>query len=407
MGGDWYFAADLTPFALIGFFLSLLAFPFASKKLTPRNLLLLSALLACHITASITYYYYTLDNTADAPMYYYDRSGLGQTKFAFGTVFMIRFTQFLAGTIGGTYFDYFIIFQAFGFWGIVLMMRTFEEIHDRIGVAPAPATIGLLFFPGLHFWSSALGKDAPMLLATSLATWAALQLRSRIVQFVLALGIMVLIRPHVALIAVMSLAIAAVIHRGRQGATKVILVAVTVIGAILISGTVESTLHVDLSSADSISDWIASKQETFGSVAGTTTTVGSFPIRLFSLMFRPMFIDAHGAFGLIASGENVASILMIAFLIRNRREAFFLTRSVYFVSFSLVFWWFLAFLLAVVYYNVGLGLRQRTMFMPPFFAFFVAQWAYHRLNSMQRTVLPANQEVRQDDSIQPAASDGA
>jgi hypothetical protein len=246
-----------------------------------------------------------------------------------------------------------------------------------------------------------------MLLATSLATWAALQLRTRIVQFVLALGIMVLIRPHVALIAVMSLAIAAVIHRGRQGATKALLVAGTVIGAILIAGTVESTLHVDLSSADSISDWIASKQETFAGNQGTTTTSGPFPVRLFSLMFRPMFIDAHGVFGLIASAENVASILMIAFLIRNRREAFFLTRSVYFVSFTLVFWWFLAFLLAVVYYNVGLGLRQRTMFMPPFFAFFVAQWAYHRLNSMQRTVLPANQEVRQDDSIQPAASDGA
>jgi hypothetical protein len=407
MGGDWYFAADLTPYALIGFFLSLLAFPFASKKLTSKNLLLLSALLICHITASVIYYNYTLDNTADAPMYYYDRSGLGQTKFAFGTVFMIRFTQFLAKTIGGTYFDYFIIFQAFGFWGIVLMMRTFEEIHDRVGVPPAPATIGLLFFPGLNFWSSALGKDAPMLLATSLATWAALQLRTRIVQFALALGIMVLIRPHVALIAVMSLAIAAVIHRGRQGATKVILVAATVIGAILISGTVESTLHVDLSSADSISDWIASKQETFGSVVGTTTTSGSFPLRLFSLMFRPMFIDANGVFGLIASAENVASILMIAFLIRNRREAFFLTRSVYFVAFSLVFWWFLAFLLAVLYYNVGLGLRQRTMFMPPFFAFFVAQWAYHRLNSMQRTAVPVNQQVRQGDPIQPAASDGA
>jgi hypothetical protein len=407
MGGDWYFASDLTPVALIGVFLSLLAFPIASKKLNSKHLLLLSALLLCHLFASITYYYYTIDYTADAPLYYYDRIGLGNSKFQFGTVFLIRFTKFIAGTTGATYFDSFIIFQAFGFWGIALMMRTFEEIHDRIGVPPAPATVGLLFFPGLHFWSSAIGKDAPMLLATSLATWAAIQLRTRILPFVMALGLMVLIRAHVALITLMSLALASVIHRGRRGATKIILTALTLIGAIFVSGTVESTLHVDLSSAESISGWLASKQETWLSNGGGATALGPFPVRLLSLMFRPMFIDTSGVFGLGASVENVVAVIMIAFVIRNRREAFFLTRSVFFVSFSLVFWWLLAFLLALVYYNVGLGLRQRIMFMPPFFGFFVAQWAYHRLNSMQRTVAPANEQVRQSDPTQPAASDSA
>jgi hypothetical protein len=404
---DYYFASNLTPIAFIGFFLSLLAFPIASKKLTSKHLLLLSALLICHLTASTIYYYYTLDYTADAPMYFYDRSKLGQGTFAFGTVFVIRFTQFLEGTIGGTYFDYFYIFQAFGFWGIVLIMRTFEEIHERVGVQAAPATVGLLFFPGLHFWSSALGKDAPMLLATSLATWAALQLRTRIPQFLIALGIMILIRPHVALIAVMSLAIAAAIHRTTKGGSKIVLVLITLVGAIFISGTVESTLHVDLSSADSITTWLQSKQDAPMTTAGVTSVSGSFPIRLFSLLFRPMFIDAHGIFGLIASAENVIAVLMIVFLIRNRRDAVFLTRSVFFVSFSFVFWWFLAILLAVVYYNVGLGLRERTMFIPPFFGFFVAQWAYHRLKSTSGAAGSANQQFRQTDRTQAAASDGA
>jgi hypothetical protein len=402
-----YFASDLTPIAFVGIFLSFLAFPIASKRLNQKRLTILLALLVCHVAASVIYYYYTLDYTADAPMYYYDRGRLGQSAFSFGTVFLIRFTQFWAKTIGGTYFDYFIIFQAFGFWGLVFMMRTFEEIHDRLGSEGTPATVGLLFFPGLHFWSSALGKDAPMFLATSLATWAAMQLRTRFVQFGIALAIMVLVRPHVALIALMSLAIAVTIHRGGNGVTKLGLVVVTAVCAMLITSSVEDTIHVDLSSADSISDWIASKQQSGVVIAGATAAGGPFPVRLLSLLFRPMFIDANGIFGLIASAENVLAVLMIVFLIRNRRDVVFLTRSVFFLSFCFVFWWFLAILLALVYYNVGLGLRQRTMFMPPFFAFFVAHWAYHRLALMQRPVALGSEPFQKADRTQPAASDGA
>lgn len=387
------FVSHPSPLSLLGVLFDLLAILVMSKKMDSAKMTVFFSLLALHIFVSVVYYQYTVDYTADAPLYYFDRGRMSHSAFAFGTVFLARFTQFMKNTIGGTYFDYFLLFQAFGFWGIILMARSFEEIRDHLGIQATGPTIALLYFPGLHFWTSALGKDAPILLATSLATWAALKLRTRALQFAIALAIMVLIRPHVALIAVMALAFAALFHSRGNALAKFGLLTLALAGVALIAPTVQSSFGVDLSNANSITDWIASKQQIGVSMAGQTSAVGgSFPVRLLSLLFRPMFFDANGVFGLIASVENVCTVAIIAFLVRSWRQGRFLMQSVFFVRFALIFWLLLCILLAMVYYNVGLGLRQKTMFMPPFFCFFVAQWAWQRRLQMTPFAAPPTQQ---------------
>jgi small-conductance mechanosensitive channel len=101
-------------------------------------------------------------------------------------------------------------------------------------------------------------------------------------------------------------------------------------------------------------------------------------VRLLSLLFRPLFLDAQGAFGLIASLENVFIIVLLVTLFRNFGQLMRMIRQVFFIRFAAVFALILIVLLSLVYYNVGLGLRQKIMFMPALLTMFVAVLAVRR-----------------------------
>jgi len=347
--------------------------------MTANRLLLFFALMLLHIAAAVVYFLYTQTQSADTTLYYYDSIHMARYPFQLGTIFTVKFAQTMKQAIGGSYLDYFLIFQAFGFWGIALLMRSFEEIHALLNVQPTALTNALLFLPGMHFWTSAIGKDAPLYFAICLAVWSMLALRRRLVPFAIALSVMVLFRPHIALVTVMSVAMAAVIDGRTSTLAKIGLITFSLAAAAVIATTVESTFDVRISNANSVADFFARKIADFSKISGGTAVHGaSFPFRMFSLLFRPFFIDANGIFAMFASLENAAFVAMLLFTVHTRHEARHLLRSVFFLKFAVIFACLLTVLLTMVYYNVGLGLRQRVMFMPALLCFFAAQWAYHQ-----------------------------
>jgi len=330
-------------------------------------------------------YAYFQTNVSDATGYYFDSLGMERWPFTLGTVFTVKLVQFLRDTIGGSYFDYFLLFQAFGLWGLAFLLRTFEEIHELAGVAPTTASYLVLMIPGLHFWTSFIGKDAPLFLAASLCVWATIKLRRRLPAFALGIGMMTLFRPHIALVAVIALAGAAFFARGTGPVARVALVAVAAAAAVYIGATLESTFQLRFSSADAVFDWFArqgeiSKQFT----SGSAVLNASYPFRLFSLLFRPMFLDATTPMALVASFENLAMLFMIGFVLFNWREFYRLSRSAFFLQFAALFAVTLIILLAAVYYNVGLGLRQRTMIMPALLTVFITMWAVRQRRRAER-----------------------
>lgn len=368
----------MTPVGLIGLLLSFAALPMASVRLSQSRLLLFLSLLIVHLCSTAVYYVYVLHNTADTSTYFYDGWHLARWPFKLGTVFTVKLVQSMRETIGGSYLDYFLIFQAIGFWGVVLIMRTFEEIHVALGVPPTALTTALLFIPGLHFWTSAIGKDAPLLFATSLAVWSVLSLRTRLIPFAIALGVMVLFRPHVALITAVSLALAAAVDARSSIGGRIGLLILALGGSALVAMSVDTTFNMTVSNPDSVADFFARKAQVNDTIAGTTSIAGaSMPMKLFSQLYRPLFLDATGALGLIASVENVFFIAMTLFLLSRWRQVLTLTRSVFFLEFAIIFAATLSILLAMVFYNVGLGLRQKVMILPAWLAFFVANWAYY------------------------------
>ena len=363
----------MTLVGLLGPIIALLAWQMAFVERTRTRAAIFFLAFLTHIGTTSLYYFWVQTTVADTILYYDDPYSFYGTGFGMGTRFVIYMVQYLKDILGGTYLDYFLLFQAFGFWGVVLMMRIFEEIHIELGTKQSPFTYLLFFLPSIHFWTSAIGKDAPLFLAASLAVWSAMQLRRRFIAFGLSILIMVLFRPSIALAALMALALSAFIDPRNSVGTKLVLLLAAFAAVVPVLGTVENTFRVDVTSAESVSDFFQYQSEISAQDEGGSAVVGaSYPVRIFSLLFRPLFVDANGAFGLIASLENLFLMFILFQMLRNFGSVKKLVRSVFFVRFGSIFAVVLILLLGFVYYNVGLGLRQKVMFMPGLLTLFVA-----------------------------------
>jgi hypothetical protein len=237
----------------------------------------------------------------------------------------------------------------------------------------------ILFLPSVNFWTAAIGKDAPIFFAICLSLWAMLDLRKRYIYFGLALALMVVVRAHIALMAAAALAGAAFFERSITLGRKAGLLSVALICVSFLAGAVQNTLDVDVTSTSSVSAFLEKQNGIYENVGGTTSLgSASFPVRLFSLLFRPLFFDSLGMMGLVASIENVAVIFAFLYMLIRWRNLVFLTRRVLFFRFAVIFAAMILISLSLVYYNVGLGLRQRVMAYPMVFSMLVALWAYRR-----------------------------
>jgi hypothetical protein len=362
----------VTVFGLLGILLSLAGFRFARVSGSRSRLVLFVLLLLAHVGATLVYSLYAQEFGGDALMYYNDPYGIYGSAGGLSTIFLVNFVQFLRSYVGGTFFDYFLLFQAMGFWGILFVLRTFDDIHQELGQPLFKNVYLLLFLPGLHFWTSAIGKDAPLFLGVAMCVWGAFRIQTRYPAFAAGLAIAVLIRPHITLIALTALALTMLLERNTKLILRIALLAVALAGVGSVATLVENSyLGLNLTNADSVSEFIETKSAVSEESGGDVSIIGaSFPVKLVSLLFRPFFVDATGALGYVASLENVVLLIIIVTLLWRFRTCWAIGRRTLFARFSFFFFVMLTVLLAMVNYNVGLGLRQKMMMMPALLVFF-------------------------------------
>lgn len=377
----------MTTVGLLGIFLGLFAVPFATIERTRTRITVLLCAWLFHIGTAVLYYFYVQTADADTTLYYYDRYNMYSMAVKPGTLFVIHFVQALKEAIGGSYLDYFLVFQSFGFWGICALMRTVEELHLELQVQQPRLTYVMLFLPGIFFWTSAIGKDAPLFLGCSLVIWAAMSIRRRLPVFSLGILIMALIRPHIAMAALVALAVTVFFDRRSHLLAKALLLVFVLAGTYYVAGSMETGLNVNVASAESVGEFFARQSTMAQRTGGTTTVEASFPIGLFSLLCRPFFIDAQGIFGLIASVENIFILLMLGTIARRFGQSVKLAGAVFFMRYAITFALVIMLLLAMVYYNVGLGLRQKMMFMPGLIAFYAGMTALRIRQRVEAAIL--------------------
>lgn len=345
--------------------------------------LALALALAVVQTASAVYFYYwAQSNTSDAPMYYYDLWDFYHRGFGLSTQFVIWMVQSLKMWFGGSYLDYFLLFQAAGTWGVVFLMKTFEDVFRQAGTSVPSWLLLLLFLPGIHFWTAFIGKDGFLFLGASITGWAAGNVRSRWLAFGIGLLIMMAFRPHIAVLAAASLATAIMLDKQTSILPKVALGSLALVGLVVAAATVRSTFQLDITSAEAVSDYLTMQSEAGQRVEGTTNVANSpFLIKVLSLLFRPLFFDAAGVPALIASLENLILVFVFAYFFYHVRWLVALFKHLLLIRFSVIFSLLLITLLSMVYYNVGLGLRQKMMMMPAVLTIFAALVATSRVQT--------------------------
>ena len=364
----------MTFVGVAGILLGLLAVRWLAIEQSNRKIGFFLIIAVIHVATTAIYYQYAQSYDADTGLYYFDQPGFYYRRFSLGTVFIIYLVQWLRGVIGGTYLDYFFLFQAFGVWGIALLVRALEELTIVLERPWPPFLTVLMFMPGMYFWTSAIGKDAPLFFACTLAVWSSMAITKRWLWFGIAIVVMVLFRPHIALVAIGSLALAVVAGRGLPLALRGVLVGLSLVSGALLLNTVQASLRVDLSSVGSIAGYLETSTATAAAAAvGSDQLVSApFPLKLISLLYRPFFFDSGGFFGLVASVQNVFMLFVTFVLVRNHRIWRAMFRESLPIRFATIFLFALILLLSFMYYNVGLGLRQREMFTPALYLIFAA-----------------------------------
>jgi hypothetical protein len=162
-----------------------------------------------------------------------------------------------------------------------------------------------------------------------------MNIRRRLTAMVLAITVLMLIRPHIAMVALAALAATVVRDRQTSPAIRVIFFATSVIGVIFAVATLRTTFNLNLTDPNTVSDMLSGTgRDAFvqSEDAGRTAVNAVYPVRVLSLLFRPFFFDAGGALGLIVSFENLLFLFMICALIYHRRLVTTLAKSVPYIQ---------------------------------------------------------------------------
>lgn len=324
-----------------------------------------SLLLYCWHTLFCVYYaYYLLDNVGDASAYYYE-AVQGNVTFSLGTAAVELITYFCVSIFDLSFLGSFLVYNIFGFIGIMAFDASLRiATADKSKWMRRLATL-IVFLPSVSFWSSAIGKDAIAFMATGLALWAALQLKNRVWLMVAAVVLMLIVRPHIAGLMILSLAGSQVIQRNIPLVRRVLLgSAAAVAASIMVPIALEYTGVGTDAGADELVSYVEQRQQ-MNREGGSSIDIASMSVqmRMFTYLFRPLPTEANSIFSLAASIDNVILLSLFIIGIWNmlvRRKRPLVGNRAFLWIFSLLSW----FLLASTTANLGLAVRQKWMFAP-------------------------------------------
>jgi hypothetical protein len=316
-----------------------------------------------HTAFCVIYLIYSLSNSADSVTYYQESLAYSGGSSS-GTEFLYSFTNLLTEGLGFSYLGVFLVFNIFGFIGL---LSFYGAIREAVKFkSAAMSRLGFLFvlLPSASFWSAALGKDAIAFMAACLFLWAVLDLRHRLFWMALALVAISLVRLHIAAIMVTSISIGVMVLPGLSRVARMMLGVAGVLGAFVIIPAAMQYAGVGSGASADIADYVQLRQS-YNQDAGSGVDISdmSFPMQLATYIYRPLPFEAHNATSMAASLENVFILLLsgsaLIVLVRSKKRVLALRQLTLWLYF-LCTWA----VLAVTTANLGIAVRQKWMFLP-------------------------------------------
>ena len=336
-----------------------------------------------HTLFCFAYFYYVSTFGGDA-LAYYSKALSDGFEFRVGTTAVVLLTKVLVHGLGFGVITCFLFFNILGSIGLLAFDGALKQATQyKSKFFKRLATI-IVFLPSISFWSAAIGKDAISFMATGLALWAALQLNKRIMLMFVAIVMMLIVRPHMAGMMIIALAMSVMFDKKSSPLKRISLGLVAIAGAAaMVPFALEYAGVSDPSSSEALMDYVENRQSyNMEGGGGVDIANMSLPMQLFTYMFRPIIFEARSITALAAAIDNL--ILLYLFivgvyaLIKKRSQNF--TENRKFMWVYVILAWVV---LAMTTANLGIAIRQKWMFAPMLIFLLISLAGKNRNHSQQ------------------------
>lgn len=284
-----------------------------------------------------------------------------------GTQFIRSVSAVVIFFVGENIRAAFLVFSCFSFAGQALVVDAFGNAYGREHRHSFAQWVWLL--PSLWFWPSSMGKEALITPALGLSVWGYVGRKGAPSWGVLAAGLALAtaIRPHVAMVIALAIAIAELLRRRRTGGGARFL---TVLALALIAGiSIRMGLSqlglgdADLEGIEEYFEHRSAKTEQGGSQIYRPKGPLAVPLALVNVFMRPFPWEARGL--QILSGAEIWLFWIVLFRNRSglaaglrgwRQNRFTAVAAPLTLSLSLLY--------GLAFWNLGIIARQRIVVLP-------------------------------------------
>lgn len=362
---------------LILFFINQLIFNKLELRHSFFNKNLMNVLSLYHLAFGGIYYVYALFSSSDSVRYYNISQNINKGWFDYlgtETTFIDFISYPFINYLGFSYEMMMLLFTWVGFMGFVYAYLFFKEnIPLNVKVFKKVDLLTLiLFLPNMHFWTSSLGKGALIFLGLMLFGYAISKPKARIITLLVGSLLVFYIRPQILLILAIGCLLGFLTGVGKfTWKHKGFVIGICILSLVILQNSILSVVSLE-NSNDLISDFLmftSNRADALSqSGSGLNMAEYSFPEKIFSFWFRPLFFDAPGVLGVIVSIENFIYILLFLKIVKLDFFKFIKLAPVN-VKMSLALFLITSFAMTFVMSNLGIIIRQKSMIM--YFIFFV------------------------------------
>lgn len=311
-----------------------------------------------------------------------DAGALPDTTRFWGTRFVELATGLLYFVTGPTMVGAFLLFAFLGLIGLLLHYKAFviafpEGDHRLFRML-------VLLYPSLVFWTSSLGKDALIALPLGMLAYSVATIYRRgltlssLALMGLALGGILLIRPHVAAIAAVGVFAAAVLQPRWPPFVRLAGLILFSALAVVMVRTSASFIGLEDLSVEGVVEFAGEAQVEGG---GSTVSGGGLPtspqalaMAIPGVLFRPFPWEAGSLFLKASAAEGAFLFGLIVLRYRSVFRAIAEARRHAYLAFVLLFTVLFIFFFSTIN-NFGILARQRAQLLPFIFVFVAFQRA--------------------------------
>ncbi|MFA0087035.1 hypothetical protein [Vibrio sp. 10N.261.51.F12] len=314
-----------------------------------------------HSLFSVVYFGFVSNYGGDVGHYLIKGGVFDGRGFALGTVGLVQLCRLLQD-IGISNLGIWILFNLMGAIGLIYVAGSLYSITSKKSFSRRIALV-FLFLPSLSFWSAGVGKDAISFLAMALALYSAIYFSKRIHLMIIAILLMLFVRPHMAGMFIIAIVLSSVLQKEIPLLTRLTIGGLGLgVAAILIPFALNyAGVNED---ASNLGEYVKGRAQA-NLHGGGAVDIASMPLplQMFTYLFRPLPIEARSITQLLASLDNVFLLYLayLGFKSRSVVRNIVLEGNRHFMWFYVLLAWLI---LSMTTANLGISVRQKWMFTP-------------------------------------------